>query len=288
MTSESKKVFDPERLLAWHVPDVRQRLHRRDLALYALSIGLGQDPLDTRQLRFLDPAADDLAALPSMPLVLAYPGFWLGDPAIGVDSAAVVHAEQSVELSRELPVEGELEGRTRVTHLVDQGVERGALLYSERQIRCGGQMIAVLRQTHMLRREGGFGSSMRKPIAPMPVSNGKPAHLVDQSTRPEQALLYRLNGDFNPIHIKPDIAERAGYPHPLLHGMCTFGIVTHALLRQICDYEHRSIKRISMRFTSPVFPGETIRTEIHNDRSFRARIVERNKIVVDYGHVELV
>lgn len=122
--------LDPEVLLNYPIPEVRQRYSRRDSAFYALSLGLGGDPLDERQLAYVDPCRD-LQALPCMALVLGHPGFWLGNPATGVDALRLVHGEQRLEWRRPLPAEGEVIGRTRVTGLVDKGADKGALLYSE-------------------------------------------------------------------------------------------------------------------------------------------------------------
>ena len=107
--------------------------------------------------------------------------------------------------------------------------------------------------------------------------------MVDLPTRPEQALYYRLNGDDNPLHADPDVAERAGFPRPILHGLCTLGVVAHALLREVGNYDAAAMKSLALRFSSPVYPGETIRTEIWKSGAFRARVVERDVVVVNNG-----
>ncbi|MCF3945411.1 MaoC/PaaZ C-terminal domain-containing protein [Acidiphilium iwatense] len=277
--------INPDHLLNFPIPDVRQRLTRRDTILYALSVGLGQDPLDARQLDFVDQHRT-LRVLPSMPVVLGHPGFWLLDPRTGVDAVRVVHGEQSVEILRPLPVEGEVIGRTRITGLVDKGAGRGALLYSEKQVidAASGDVLALTRSTTFLRGDGGFGgpSGPVRPAHPMP--EGAPEFVVDLPTRPEQALLYRLNGDDNPLHADPTFAEQAGFPRPILHGLCTLGVVAHALLRVLGDYDTTAFRSLDLRFSAPVLPGETIRTEIWRDGSFRARVLERDEIVVNNGH----
>jgi acyl dehydratase len=275
---------DPEALSNWPVPEQTHAVSRRDVAFYALSVGLGHDPLDADQLAFVDPDAPQLRALPSMALVLAYPGFWLGDPATGVNAAKVVHAEQSIELFGELPVEGTLIGRTTVTGLIDRGAEKGSILHSQREIlRADGSLCALLKQTHMLRGDGGFGGEQPEKAKPVAMPAGEPLRSLRLATRPEQALIYRLNGDTNPLHIYPETAARAGFPRPLLHGMCTFGVVAHALLKLACDYDVTRFRSMSARFSSPVYPGETIQTELHAGGLFRARVVERDQVVVDNG-----
>jgi acyl dehydratase len=111
----------------------------------------------------------------------------------------------------------------------------------------------------------------------------EPDITVELQTRPEQALLYRLNGDDNPIHINPAAARRAGFAQPILHGMCSAGVITHALLRALGEYDAARLKSIALRFTSPVFPGEALSVDIWRDGSFRARVAMRDKVVVDNG-----
>jgi acyl dehydratase len=136
-----------------------------------------------------------------------------------------------------------------------------------------------------VRGGGGFsgttGGANPKPVRPTP--DGPPDHVVDLATRPELALLYRLNGDLNPLHSDPDLARQVGFERPILHGLCTMGAVCHALLRVLGDYSAESMRGVSLRFLKPVYPGETIRTEIWNDGSFRARVAERDVAIVDRG-----
>ena len=276
--------IDPDHLLAFPIPEVRQRLTKRDTILYALSIGFGQDPLDARQLDFVDHHRG-LRAVPSIAVVLGHPGFWLGDPRTGVDAVRLVHGEQSITLHQPLPVEGEVVGQTRVTGLADKGRERGALLFTEKRVTdaASGDLLAVTRATTFLRGDGGFGGSAGPPPPPHKMPDRPPDLAIDLATRSEQALLYRLNGDDNPLHADPEVAARAGFPRPILHGLCTFGVVAHALLRGLRGYDADGMRGMALRFSAPVFPGETIRTEMWRDGSFRARALERGVVVVDRG-----
>jgi acyl dehydratase len=281
--------IDPDHLLNFPIPEVRQRIAALDTILYALSVGMGQDPLDTRQLDYVDQHRQ-LKALPSMAVVLGYPGFWLGDPATGVDAVRLVHGEQSVELLSPLPVEGEIVGKTKVTGLIDKGAGKGALLFSEKRLTdaATGKLLAVTRSTTFLRGDGGFGgpagfASSPPPAPPHPVPDTTPDLVVDLPTRPEQALLYRLNGDDNPLHADPVLAAKAGFPRPILHGLCTYGVVCHAVLRGLAGYDAAKLRRLDMRFTAPVYPGETIRTELWRGGQFRARVVERDVVVINNG-----
>lgn len=284
--------LDPDRLRNFPIPETRQRFTMRDTILYALSIGLGQDPLDERQLDFVHETR--LRAFPSIAAVLGHPGFWLRNLDTGVDWKRLVHGEQAITWHGTLPVEGEVIGRTRVTGLVDRGEGKGALLHSAREVvdAATGTLLATLDQTTVLRGDGGFGGRSDPVRAPHPMPGRDPDDAVELATRPEQALLYRLNGDDNPLHIDPAVAKAAGFDRPILHGLCTLGIVMHALLRRICGYDITRPRHLALRFSAPVFPGETIRTELWHEGSgtyaFRARAVERDAVVVNNGLFRVV
>ncbi|MEZ5842374.1 MAG: MaoC/PaaZ C-terminal domain-containing protein [Hyphomicrobiaceae bacterium] len=282
-------VLDPARLMAHDIPEVRQRITARDCILYALSIGFGEDPLDPRQLDFVD-AHRPLKIVPSMAVVLGHPGFWLGDPKLGVDAVRLVHGEQAIRLHGPLPTDGEIVAKTHVTGLIDKGAGKGALMFSEKQVHdaATGTLIATTRSTVFLRGDGGFGGPAGPSPPAQPMPDTPPDFTVTLATRPEQALLYRLNGDDNPLHSDPAVAAKAGFPRPILHGLCTAGVVTHALLRALCDYDAARLKGWQLRFSAPVYPGETIVTEIWRDGSFRARVAERDVVVINNGVVRVV
>jgi acyl dehydratase len=273
-----------EKLLSYQIPVVRQTLTRQQTAFYALSVGVGGDPLDERQLRYVD-YRRQLRALPSLPLVLGHPGFWLGDPRSGVDPKNVVHGEQALELHSELPVEGEVIGETRIMGVVDKGPGNGALLYTRKEVRSAvdDQLLASTVNTTFVRGGGGFGGDREAPRAPYDLPLSAPDFFLDLPTRPEQALYYRMNGDDNPLHADPAVATAAGFSRPILHGLCTFGIVCHALVATLGNYQPHALRSMRLRFSSPVLPGETIRSEIWRDGSFRARVLERDALVVSNG-----
>jgi acyl dehydratase len=273
------------RLLDWQIPEAVQTLTRRDVAFYALSVGAGRDPRDRNQLRYVDPGSSELQALPSMALVMGYPGFWLGDPRLELDIGRILHVEQSLEILGPIPVEGRIFGRTRVMDVVDRGPGKGVLVYSERQVSDGsGRTFARLQQVHTLRGYGGFSGAAAQADAGRPqVRPAGMAAVVDMEIRPEQALLYRLNGDMNPMHSDPAVAGSAGFSAPIMHGMCTMGIVAKKLIETLCEGEADELVSMSARFTGPVYPGETLRTEIHWDGSFRSISVERNAPVLGHG-----
>jgi acyl dehydratase len=273
-----------ERLMNFEIPDVHHTLTKREAAFYALSCGFGADPMDEAQLDYVD-FDRDLKIVPSMPVVLGYlPGF-IADPRTGIDHVKVVHGDQSVELMAPLKAGQAVVCRNRIASLIDKGEGRGALMVMERTITDAdsGSALAKTTATIVLRGDGGFGG----PSGPVPeqpkLPERTPDIFVDLPTRPEQALYYRFNGDDNPLHAAPKFAAMAGFPRPILHGLCTFGVVTHALLKAVCDYNPAGLSKFGCRFSAPVFPGETIRTEIWADGFFRARVVERDVVVVSNG-----
>ena len=182
--------------------------------------------------------------------------------------------------------------KSRVEEIVDKGEGRGALLYIARDVFDADTdaPIATIRRTTFARGDGGFGGPSGPVRQPHPIPERDPDIVCDLPTLPQQALIYRLNGDSNPLHIDPDVAREAGFDRPILHGLCTFGVAGHAVLKTLCGYDPARLKRIDVRFSAPVFPGETIRTEMWVDGpqiSFRARIVGRDAVVLNNGLAEV-
>jgi acyl dehydratase len=278
--------FDPQVLLSRPPLVTRQIYNTRDTILYALGVGAGiENATDPSELRFLYERA--LIALPTLAIVIAAPPFWLDDPSLGIDWKRVLNAGQDLILEGPLPVAGSVSTELRIDAIWDKGKDKGAIMDSSRVLRdSSGTKLATIRQTHFLRGNGGFGGPDQPKTGEQsaPIQRA-PDRVVDLPTRPEQALLYRLSGDYNPLHIDPDVARTAGFHKPILHGSCTFGIVARALLRTIGNEPGR-LRRFGARFSSPVYPGDTIRTEMWQSGSeifFRAHAAERGITVLDRG-----
>ena len=279
--------IDIDRLMRFEIPVGRQRLTANAIALYALSVGMGRDPLDLAQLDYVDPLQGP-TVMPSMVLVMAHPGFWMSDPASGIDPRAVLHASQSFRITGDLPVSGEVESRTQVREVVDKGEGKPALVMTETRLRDGeGREFASLDRVTFVRGGGGFGGSASTSRQRRESPATPPDHVLDLETDPSQALVYRLNGDLNPLHSDPEIAAKAGFRAPILHGLCTMGVVTHALLAARADYRADRLRAMELRFAAPVYPGETIRTEIWDDGRFRALVPGRETVVVEDGFAEV-
>lgn len=263
---------------------------RRDSILYALGVGAGQDATAQDTLKYV--YEEGLTTLPTMATVLAYPGFWQREPQYGIDWQRILHAEQSVEFLAPLPVEGDLVGEMTIDWIVDKGAAKGALLCASRKIRdrASGALLAIVRQTSFLRGDGGCGSSRDEAPAPHPVPSTEPDDIVVLETRPEQALLYRLSGDLNPIHADPRVAQEAGLPRPILHGLCSYGMAGYALVRTVAANRPERLRRMDCRFSAPVFPGETLVVSIWREApgraAFQAQVRQRGVIVLTNGYAE--
>jgi acyl dehydratase len=279
-----------EKLLALKIPDIEQSYGAKDCMLYALGVGLGLDPVDEEQLAFV--YEKNLRALPTMAVVLAHPGFWVKELDTGIDWVKVVAGEHSLVLHRPLQPSGSVRGRTRILDVVDKGAGKGAIIYSERVIedKATGERVASIVQTTFCRGDGGFGGPPREQRRVHPIPERAPDFACELPTRPESALIYRLSADPNPLHADPATAKAAGFPRPILHGLATFGVCGHAILKALCGYDPARLTAIAGRFSAPVFPGETIRTEMWRDGSvvsFRARVVERDVLAINNGRAEI-
>ena len=270
-----------ERLMSLKRDGERFSYGDRETMLYALGIGMGADPLNHDELPFVfeQPA---LKTVPTMASVLTRVAL-LKD--CGYDYTKVVHGEQCLALHRPLPPQGELIASARVTEAYDKGAGKGALIYTEVAARSAadGQPMFTLLSSTFARGDGGFGGPAGSGPAPHVLPERSPDATVTLQTRKDQALFYRLNGDRNPLHADPDLAKRVGFPVPILHGLCTYGIACRAVLQEVAAYDHARIVGFDVRFSAPVYPGEAIATDLWVDGkvvSFRCRIPTRENVVV--------
>ena len=266
------------------MPPATQTMSARDLILYALSTGYGSDPSDAAHLRHIQ--EHGLVATPTLANVAAHHGPWM--KAAGMDWNRVVHSEQRLTIHRPIPHDVPLVSHARCLSVVDRGAAKGMFATFERTIAelAEGTPLATIVQTNGCRGEGGCGSAGTAP-EPLPTLPDRAADTMYSIALPEAAAaLYRLNGDLNPIHIDPAAAARAGFPRPILHGLCTFGHAGYAIGRALAATGLRDLRSIAARFSAPVFPGDTL--DIHiwqagRDVRFRARIEARAATVLDNG-----
>ncbi len=274
-----------ERIMAYRPADIAVSYGARDCILYALGIGIGMDPLDPGALPFVYERAD-LQAFPTMAVVLGWPGR-MTDPSFGVDERLVVAGDIKVVLHRPLPPQGQLTSRPRIREVVDKGPGKAAIILNTRDLTGGdGTLVATVDSSTFARNHGGFGGKVTETPAPPVVPQSAPEEICDLPTPPNLALLYRLNGDENPLHADPERAKVAGFDRPILHGAASFGVAAHAILRTVADFRPERLAAIEARFSRPVFPGDTIRTEMwrHGERVFfQCRVVGRDDIVLSNG-----
>lgn len=275
--------MDLERIRSLSFKGISQSYTARDTILYALGLGYGQDPLDEAELAFV--YEEQLKAVPSMCSILCHPGFWARQPEFGIDWVKLLHAEQAFTLHAPMPAAGTLVGDIQVVGVEDKGAEKGAILHQEKRLVTEeGALVATVRTTLYLRANGGqgeFGESV--PAAPT-LPDRAPDRTVSLITSPRAALIYRLSGDWNPLHADPEVARRAGFDRPILHGLCTFGMACRAILSAYCNEDPERLTSMFVRFSRPVFPGETIIFEFFEEADglrFRAKVRERDLTVLD-------
>jgi acyl dehydratase len=274
-----------ERIMAYRPADIAVSYGHRECILYALGIGLGMDPLDAGALKFVYERAG-LEAFPTMAVVLGWPGR-MTDPAFGIDERLVVAGDLKVVLHRPLAPEARLVSRPRVKEVIDKGPGNAAIILNTRDLLGeDGAPVATVDSSTFARKHGGFGGKATQTPPQHAVPQTAPQMTCDLQTPPNLALLYRLNGDENPLHADPQRAKEAGFDRPILHGAASFGVAAHAVLRTCADYRPQRLASIEARFSRPVFPGETIRTEMWRDGervSFQCRVVGRDEIVLSNG-----
>jgi acyl dehydratase len=283
--------FDYQKLMASPPLESVHDLTSRDTILYALGVGVAaKDATDPAELQYV--YEEGLKALPTMAVVLAYPGFWLQQPQYGVNWRKVLHGEQSIEIHRApLAPAGKFRGVTTMDEIYDKGADKGAVLFSSRRIYAqSGEHIATARQSTFLRGDGGFGGKADGAPKPHPLPDRAPDLNVRASTFLSQALLYRLSGDYNPIHADPKAARQGGFDRPILHGLATYGVVGRALVKAVCGDAPERFRRMDVRFSSPVYPGETFEIDIWREgagkAAFRVRVAERDVVVLQNGYME--
>ena len=276
-----------DELMASSVTDLKHSYGDRDTMLYAQSIGLGRDPVDPRELAYVYEQA--LQAVPTMATVLVPDMI----PAnLGWDYTQVLHAEQRLQIHRPLPAAADIHIDKTIIEVFDRGPTRGALIIFEAEARLAKDDSALFTAgaTILARGDGGFGGRPGKGPAPHRPPRREPDLSCELKTRRDQALLFRLNGDRNPLHADPRTAKSAGFPTPILHGLCTYGVACHAVLRTICNYDLTLISGFDARFSAPVLPGDTIRTDMWQDGnivSFQCTAVEREAVVIRNGKCTL-
>lgn len=279
--------IDVEKALAADLEPIEFSWTSSDIQLYHLGLGAGADPMDERELRYLTDNTPQV--LPTFGNVAV--SFHMTEaptvqfPGIDIELAKVLHASEGVTVPGPIPTSGKAWSKQRFTEIWDKG--KAAVIVSESTVTDeSGTVLWTTKRSIFARGEGGFGGE-RGPSTSVELPDRAPDAEIAIPTLPQQALLYRLCGDRNPLHSDPATARAAGFDRPILHGLCTWGIAAHALLAQCAGSDPTRLRSLYARFSAPVFPGETLRLELFRDGSdvrFRVRVSARDKVVLEHGH----
>jgi acyl dehydratase len=236
-----------------------------DVLLYHLALGAGSDPLSPLELRYA--TEPNLQVLPTFGVV-APNLHWVVPPTvrfpgIEVDLAKVLHGQQEITMHRPLPVSATATISSRVADVFDKG-KAAVIVQESTVVDETGEPLYSTRSSIFARGEGGFGGS-RGPSSTFELPEREPDFVLETPTLPQQALLYRLCGDRNPLHSDPVFATAAGFPRPILHGLCTYGIVCKAVVDGVLDGDVSQVASYSTRFAGVLYPGETLRTRVWQD-----------------------
>ncbi|MGW4051083.1 MaoC/PaaZ C-terminal domain-containing protein [Streptomyces sp. NPDC004779] len=257
--------IDPDRAKA--APPVRTEVVWDDRAvrLYHLALGAGVPETDPRELRYVYEGHEDgLQTLPTFGVVAGGTGgvgFQVFEaPGVDIDLAHVLHGGQEITVHRPLPSAARATAVTRLTDVYDKG-SAAVLVQESTLLGEDGAPLLTQRNHVFVRGEGGFGGD-RGPSDRLPAPDREPDLLLDVPTLPQQALLYRLTGDWNPLHADPATARRAGYDRPVLHGLCTFGMAVKAVTDHLLDGDAAAVTGCRTRFAGVFLPGETLRLRV--------------------------
>ncbi len=294
---------DVDAALGYEFPEMRSSYDERDLAIYALGVGAAEDPAGADLPLVYELHGSGMVAVPSYGVIPAInciltmgkEGKTAPGLAYGLDR--VLHGEQYLELTRPLPTRAKLTHRAKVKDIWDKGSEGGkkggaVVVTAIESFDEAGELLIRNETSTFVRGAGGWGGD-RGPSAEVNVAPDRaPDATVEQKVHENQALLYRLSGDWNPLHADPGFAKAFGFERPILHGLCTFGYATrHVLSKFAPKGDHRFFKSIKVRFADPVIPGETLVTEMWRESDtrivFRVKAKERDKVVISNAAIEL-
>ena len=263
----------------------------REVMLYACGIGLGADPMDERELAFVNEAAAAARPLKVVPTFASVAAWGAGPGEMNLNRLMVVDGERDITFHKPLATAAHITADSSVLAVFDKGKDKGAVIRHQTILKdADGEKLATLVASRFARGDGGFGGPSEGQGEPHQVPSRAPDRVVDITTRPDQALVYRLCGDRNPLHSDPETAKRAGFPKPILHGMCTYGITCRGVLQTYADYDPSAFRQHAARFSSPVYPGETVTMEMWKDGnviSFEAKVKTRGVTVIRNGFAVL-
>lgn len=263
----------------------------REVMLYAYGIGMGADPMNDNEVAFVNEAAATPRSLKVVPTFASVAAWGAGPGEMNLNCLMVVDGERDITFHRPLAVAAHITADSTVLDVFDKGKDKGAVIRYQTVLRnANGEELATLVASRFARGDGGFGGRSEGQPESHKVPTRSPDRSIDIPTRPDQALIYRLCGDRNPLHSDPETARLAGFSRPILHGMCTYGIACRGILQTYADYDPGAFKQHAARFSSPVYPGETVTMDMWKEGSvisFEASVKARSVTVIKSGKTVL-
>uniref|UniRef100_A0A5B7C3Q2 Putative enoyl-CoA hydratase 2, peroxisomal n=1 Tax=Davidia involucrata TaxID=16924 RepID=A0A5B7C3Q2_DAVIN len=299
----NSSVIDPELIISHKFPEATYIYTERDAALYALGIGAcARNALDEDELKYVyhQDGQQFIQVLPTFAALFSLGFTWDVSklPGLQFDPRLLLHGQQYIEIYKPFPSSGCIQNKASISGLHDKGKATILEIEITSYEKESGELLCMNRTTVYLRGTGGFSKSSQPysysknstgQISSVKIPKSQPFAVFEECTQPSQALLYRLSGDYNPLHSDPMVAEIAGFSRPILHGLCTLGFAVRAIIRCICRGDPHMIKSISGRFMLHVYPGETLITEMWLEGLrvvYQVKVKERNRAVLS-GFVDL-
>jgi 3-hydroxyacyl-CoA dehydrogenase/3a,7a,12a-trihydroxy-5b-cholest-24-enoyl-CoA hydratase len=287
--------IDVDTALGYEFPPQKTQYDEKDLSLYALGVGAGANPTDSSELQFVYENAGEFQALPTFGVVpalqIVFDMYKRGESAPGMNYGfdRILHGEQFTELKRPLPTHAKLTHKAKIKDIWDKG--KGAIVVTAiTTFDEDGNELVYNELTTFVRGAGGWGGDRGPSNEVNTPPDRAPDAVVEEKISAAQALLYRLSGDINPLHVDPGFAKAFGFDKPILHGLCTFGYASRHVIKTFSKNDARYFKNIKVRFSESVFPGETLVTEMWKDGQkvvFRCKVKERDKVVISNAAIEL-
>ncbi|XP_053726935.1 peroxisomal multifunctional enzyme type 2 isoform X1 [Synchiropus splendidus] len=290
--TSSSAGIDPKAAIGQKLPHTSFTISPTQCILYAL--GVGMSTKDPDYLRFLYEGHPDFSCLPTFGVIPSQATMTDGSlgsiPGFNIDPTKILHGEQYLQVFKPLPTSGTIVSKATVTDVLDKG--SGAVLLLDVNSYCGDELICYNQWTVFVVGAGGFGgkrtSDKAKP--PLPPPKRAPDAVVIDSTTRDQAALYRLSGDWNPLHIDPSFAAMGGFDTPILHGLCSFGFAARHVLKQFANNDPARFKAIKVRFVKPVLPGQSLQTEMWKEGNrihLQCKVKETGTVVLAGAYVDL-
>ncbi|MFZ5439815.1 MAG: SDR family NAD(P)-dependent oxidoreductase [Myxococcota bacterium] len=289
--------IDVDQALGYELPPLETKYDERDLALYALGVGAGKNPTDAKDLHLVYERNGDgfwplptYGVIPALNAIFKMASEGTTAPGLNYGLDRILHGEQYLEVTRPLPPAARLKHKARISEIFDKGKHAVVVTHLDSYDADTGELLVKNDVAMVVRGAGGWGGD-RGPSNDVNVAPERaPDAVITEKTDASQALLYRLSGDWNPLHVDPEFATMFGFEKPILHGLCTFGYVGRAAINAFAKGDPRTFKSIKVRFAESVFPGETLKIELWKESDLRvlvrASVVERNKVVISNAAVE--